>query len=148
MVQEKATHTINTLEGTNNDMGYMHIELCRDKRVDRMQNRAKQSKEPVGGYVNEYLQVCAWAPKRRAAWAHAGQWPGNDDSKGRKGWEVCVYILGHSTVNDGSVPNNHFVVFQEKQLSPGLVAERFLERLHRPNPIQDENRRRMREELR
>jgi len=59
MVQEKATHTINTLEGTNNDMGYMHIELCRDKRVDRMQNRAKQSKEPVGGYVNEYLQVCA-----------------------------------------------------------------------------------------
>jgi len=61
---------------------------------------------------------------------------------------VCIYILGCPTVNDGSFPNNHFVVFQEKQVLPGLVAERFLEKLHRPNPIQEENRRRARERFR
>jgi len=145
MVQEKTTHTINTLKGTNNDMGYLHIELCRDKpsRPD-----VKQSKESVRGCVNEYLHVRAWVPKRRTTWAHAGQRPGRDDSKRKKGWEVCIYILGHSTVNGESFPNNHFVVFREKQVSPGPVAERFLEKLHRPNPIQDKNRRRVREEFR
>ena len=60
-----------------------------------------------------------------------------------------MYI--YSWLFDGErriVPNNHFVVFQEKQVSPGLVAERFFEKLHRPNPIQDENRRRVGEEIR